>query len=72
MGELGELVKFKGGKARISANVNFGKIYDPGLGKITAVRLGTKYPYHLAPVRDSEVYGWVAVDQIEVLNNGRY
>ena len=70
--ELGELVKFKGGKARISANVNFGKVYDPGLGKITAVRLGTKYPYHLAPVRDSEVYGWVSAEQIEVLNNGRY
>ena len=70
--ELGEIVKFNGGKARISANVDFGKVYDPGLGKITAVRLGTKYPYHLAPVRDSKVYGWVKAEQIEVLNNGGY
>jgi len=63
--ELGQVVRFLGGKARISANTDLGPRFEPGEGKITAVRLGSKFPYHLAPVGDSKVYGWVSSDQIK-------
>ena len=63
--ELGQVVYFKGGKARLSANASFGRNYEEGRAKITAVRLEAKHPYHLAPViGGSTVYGWVDSKQI--------
>lgn len=63
--ELGQIVYFKGGKARLAANAEFGRNYEPGRAKITAVRLEAKHPYHLAPViGGSTVYGWVDSKQI--------
>lgn len=63
--ELGQIVYFKGGKARLAANAEFGRNYEPGRAKITAVRFEAKHPYHLAPViGGSTVYGWVDSKQI--------
>lgn len=63
--ELGQIVYFKGGKARLAANAEFGRNYEPGRAKVTAVRLEAKHPYHLAPViGGSTVYGWVDSTQI--------
>lgn len=64
--ELGQIVEFLGGKARVSANANFGMNYNSGKVKITAVRLGSKHPYHVAPIKDgSDAYGWVDGSQIK-------
>ena len=65
--ELGQIVEFKGGKARLAANAELGRSYEPGRAKITAVRLDAKHPYHLAPAMGgSSVYGWVDSNQIKV------
>ena len=64
--ELGQIVEFLGGKARVSANANFGMSYNPGKVKITAVRLGSKHPYHVSPMQGgSDAYGWVDGSQIK-------
>ncbi len=66
--ELGQIVEFKGGKARLAANAELGRNYEAGRAKVTAVRLEAKYPYHLAPAMGgSNVYGWVRSDQIKVV-----
>ena len=66
--ELGQIVEFKGGKARLAANAEFGRNYEPGRAKITAVRLDAKHPYHLSPAMGgSSVYGWVDPNQIKVV-----
>lgn len=66
--ELGQIIEFKGGKARLAANAELGRSYEAGRAKITAVRLDAKHPYHLAPViGGSTVYGWVNSDQIKVV-----
>lgn len=62
--KLGQIVYFTGGKARISSNVDMGRSYEPGKAKITSIKLGAKFPYHLAP-NESDVYGWVKPDQIK-------
>lgn len=66
--ELGQIVEFRGGKARLAANAELGRNYEPGRAKVTAVRLEARYPYHLAPAMGgSNVYGWVKSDQIKVV-----
>ena len=66
--ELGQIVEFRGGKARLAANAELGRNYEAGRAKVTAVRLEAKYPYHLAPAMGgSNVYGWVKSDQIKVV-----
>ena len=66
--ELGQIVEFKGGKARLAANAELGRNYEPGRAKITAVRLDAKHPYHLSPAMGgSSVYGWVDGNQIKVV-----
>ena len=66
--ELGQIVEFRGGKARLAANAELGRNYEAGRAKVTAVRLEAKYPYHLAPAMGgSNVYGWVKSDQIRVV-----
>ena len=66
--ELGQIVEFKGGKARLAANAELGRNYEPGRARITAVRLDAKYQYHLAPIiGGSSVYGWVKSEQIKVI-----
>ena len=65
---LGQIVEFTGGKARLTSNSEYGRNYEAGRAKITAVRLGEKYPYHLAPAMGgSSVYGWVKSEQIKVV-----
>ena len=66
--ELGQIVFFRGGKARLAANAELGRNYEPGRAKITAVRLDAKHQYHLAPsMGGSTVYGWVNSEQINVI-----
>ena len=63
---LGHEVQFLGGKAFLWPSGFFGTLYKAGKARITAIKPGAKYPYHLCGVqKDTDVYGWVNADMIE-------
>ena len=63
---LGHEVVFKGGKAYLWPSGFFGTNYNAGRARITAIKPGAKYPYHLCGIRkESDVYGWVDANAME-------
>ncbi len=64
--KLGDVVTFLGGKQYLSANTSFGTDAKAGKATVTAIKEGSKHPYHLTKTYDGEsnVYGWVDMDTI--------
>ena len=65
--KVGDVIQFTGSTHYTNANGASGKQCRPGKAKVTAIRKGSKHPYHLIKVSGggSTVYGWVDASDIE-------
>jgi phage protein D len=63
--EVGSVVSFTGSRHYVSSTSDTGYKTSPGKGKITAINLKGKHPYHLIHVDSSTtLYGWVDAGDI--------
>lgn len=63
--KIGDIVNFAGGPHYANANADV-KAGTPAAGKakITAIKQGSKHPFHLVKVSGTTVYGWVDADKV--------
>lgn len=63
--QVGDTVRFAGGKHYVSSNGSLGYKAKPGPGKVTRLLRGKKHPYHLIHTdKTSNVHGWVNEDTV--------
>jgi len=61
----GDIVSFAGGPHYASANSTLpAGTPKAGKARVTAVKKGSKHPYHLVKISDTTVYGWVDADKV--------
>lgn len=63
--KVGDIVNFAGGPHYGSANSDAkAGIPSAGKAKITAIKTGTKHPYHIVHISETTVFGWVDADKV--------
>lgn len=64
--KVGNVVEFTGVKHYSNANATSYNSCKPGKAKVTAIKTGTKHPFHLVRVSGggSTVYGWVDISDV--------